>query len=107
MHDHMVARSAILGVDAPHMRRGSFEHQPRRGAGHAQRRRRLLPHCAQKFIPAFFNVQAHLAPDWAGQKAKKWLAESLTITSETQAHRTYFRWPFATEIEKIRERGQR
>jgi len=52
-------------------------------------------------------MQAHLAPDWVGQKAKKWLAENLTITPETQAHRIHFRRPFATEIEKIVKRGQR
>jgi hypothetical protein len=40
-------------------------------------RRRLLPHYAQKFIPAFFNMQAHLAPDWAGRKLKiGWLRAS-------------------------------
>ena len=46
MHDHMVACTAILGVDAPHMRRRSFEHQPRRGAGHAHRLIEL-PHAAR------------------------------------------------------------
>ncbi len=46
MLDHMVARSAILGVDAPHIRRGGFEHQPRRGAGHAHRLIEL-PHAAR------------------------------------------------------------
>ncbi len=57
VNDHVIARAAVVGVDAPDMRRGGLEHLPRRGARLAHRLIEL-PHAARSVgvLIAVFRV---------------------------------------------------